>query len=147
MIIATGQQEVQQLRQQLQSSEQVTAEFQQNLLEREMMVQNLQQQVLELQQQLLKQRGGQGREEEEASGAAASRGSIKLRWRDGGRAPRKMYGEMTAVDGGVAYFIPSGFKSVFAYNSTNNKWSELPECPNSYVSLAVSTVSSLPLVG
>ena len=137
-IIATGRQEVQQLRQQLQSSEQVTAEFQHNLLEREMMIQNLQRQVLELQQQLLKQRGGQGREEEEeASGAAASRGSIKLRWRDGGRAPRKMYGEVAAVDGSVAYFISSGFKSVFAYNSTNNKWSELPECPTSYVSLAV----------
>ena len=55
--MAAHQQEIQQLRQQPQSSEQVTAEFQQNLLEREKMIQDLQRQVLELQQQL-RQRGG-----------------------------------------------------------------------------------------
>ena len=98
------------------------------LSEREKMNQDLQRQVLELQQQL-RQRRGQRREEEEASGVAASEGSIKLRWRDGGRALRKMYGEVSGVDGRVAYFQPGGSKSVFAYNSTNNKWSELPKCP------------------
>ena len=134
--IATHQQEIQHLRQQLQSSEQVTAEFQQNLLESEKMIQDLQRQVLDLQQQL-RQRGGQRREEEENSGAAASGGSIKLRWRDGGRAPCKMWGEVSAVDGSVAYFKPQGFKNAFAYNATTNKWSELPKCPNSYVSLAM----------
>ena len=128
------QQEIQQLRQQLQSSEQMAAEFQQNLLEREKMIQDLQRQVLELQQQL-GQRGGQTQEEGEASGAAASGGSIKLRWRDGGKAPCKMHGEVSAVDGSVAYFRWE--YKVFHYNSTNNKWSELPKCPNSDFSLAV----------
>ena len=136
--IATHQQEIQQLRQQLQSSEQVAAEFQQNLLEREKMIQDLRRQVLELQQQL-RQRGGQRQEEGEVSGAAASGGSIKLRWRDGGRAPRKMWGEVSVVDGSVAYFLPGyyGSQIVYAYNSTNNKWSLLPECPNSGFSLAM----------
>ena len=135
--IATHQQEIQQLRQQLQSSEQVAAEFQQNLLEREKMNQDLQSQVLELQQQL-RQKGGQRREEEEeASGAATSGGSIKLRWRDGGKAPRKMVGEVSVVDGSAAYFLPGWSKSVFAYNSTHNKWSELPKCPNRGFSLAM----------
>ena len=129
-------QEIQQLRQQLQSSEQVTAEFQQNLLERERTIRNLQRKVVELQQQL-RQRGGHRREEREASGAAASGGSIKLRWKDGGRAPCEMVGEVSAVDGSVAYFRPWGSKSVLAYNSTNNKWSELPKCPNSGFSLAM----------
>ena len=46
-------------------------------------------------------------------------------------------GEVSAVGGSVAYFRPIRSKSVFAYNSTTNKWSELPECPNSYVSLAM----------
>ena len=133
--IATHQQEIQQLRQQLQSSEQVTAEFQRNLLEREKMIQHLQGQVLELQQS--RQRGGQRREEGEASGAAASGGSIKLRWRDGGRAPCKMVGGVSAVDGRVAYFRPGGSKSIITYNSTNNKWSELPKCPNFGSSLAM----------
>ena len=127
--MATHQQEIQQLRQQLQSSEQVIEEPQQNLLEW-------------VQRQQLRQRGDQRREQEETSGAAASGGSIKLRWRDGGRAPRMMCGEVVAVDGGVAYFRPGGIfsykeKCVLAYNSANNKWSELPECPNYEFSLAV----------
>ena len=134
--MATHQQEIQQLRQQLQSSEQVAAEFQQNLLNREKMNQDLQRQVQELQQQL-RQRGGQRREEGGSSGAAASGSSIKLRWRDGGRALCKMYGEVSAVDGNVVYYRPGGSTSVIAYNSTNNKWSELPECLNSGFSLAV----------
>ena len=133
--MATHQQEIQHLRRQLQSSEQVAAEFQQILLEREEMIQDQQRQVLELQQQL-RQRGGQRREEGEAIGAAASGGSIKLRWKDGGMAPRPMWGQVSAVDGSVAYFKPGGSKSVLAYNSTNNKWSELPGCPNSDFSLA-----------
>ena len=105
------------------------------------MILDLQRQVIELQQQL-RWRGGQRQEEGEASGAAASGaaasgGSIKLRWRDGGRAPRRMCGEVSAVDGSVAYFKPQWTKSVFVYNFTNNKWSELPECPNSGFSLAM----------
>ena len=134
--IATRQQE--QLRQQLQSSEQLMAEFQRNLLEREETVRDQQRQIRELQQQL-RQRGGQRREEEEASGAAASGGSIKLRWRDGGRAPRKMYGEVAAVNGSVAYFQPEdlGQHTVLSYDFTKNNWSELPKCPKRDFRLAV----------
>ena len=126
--IAAHQQGIQQLRQQLQSSEQLNAEFQQNLLEREEMIRDQQTQIQELQQQ-----------RQEASGAAASGDSIKLRWRDGGRAPCDMWGEVTAVDGGVAYFQPQGFieHSVIAYNSEDNKFAELPKCPNHGYSLAV----------
>ena len=129
--IAAHQQEIQQLGQQLQSIEQVAAEFQQNL-KREKMIQDQQGQIQELQQQL-RQRGDQRREEGEASGVAAS---IQLRWRDGGKAPCKMYGKTAAVDGSVAYFSPDEHE-VFTYNSTNNKWSELPKCPNHGFSLAV----------
>ena len=129
------QQEILQLRQQLQSTEEVAAEFQQNLLEREKMIQDLQRQVLELQQQL-RQRV-QRQEEGEVSGAATTGGSTKLRWRDGGRAPRKMWGGVSAVDGSVAYFRPGRSKSVIAYNSTNRKWSEFLKCPNSDFSLAM----------
>ena len=131
--IATHQQEIQQLRQQLQSSEQATAKFQQNALKRGKMIQDQQRQT---QQQQLRQRGSQRREQGEASGTVASGGSIKLRWRDGGRAPCKMYGEASAVDGSVAYFQPGKF-DVLAYNSTTNKWSELPKYPNYGFSLAM----------
>ena len=123
----------QQLKQQLQSSE--TAEFQRNLLEREKTIQGLQRQIQELQQQL-RQRGDQRRGEEETSDAAASGGSIKLRWRDGGRAPCMMYGEAAAVNESVVYFLPEGY-AVLAYDYATNNWSELPRCPNSDFSLAV----------
>ena len=134
--IVACQEEIRQLRQQLLSSEQVAAEFQRNLLEREKINQDLQRQIQELQQQF-RQRGGQRREEGEVSCTVASGSSIKLRWRKGGRAPTKVYGEVSAVDGSVAYFLLKGSKSVFAYNCTNNKWSELPECPNYDFSLAI----------
>ena len=128
--IATHQQEIQQLRQQLQSSEQVAAEFQRNLLESEKTIQNQQRQFKELQQQLRQRREGR-----EGNDAAVS---IKLRWRDGGKAPCKMSGSVAAVDGCVAYFYPGGMRhEIFAYNSTNNQWSELLECPNYGFSLAM----------
>jgi len=127
--MAAGQQEIQQLRQQLQTSGKEMAEFQQT-------VQDNYRQIQELQQQL-RQRGGQRQEEGKASGAVASRSKIKLRWRDGGKAPCGMCGEVAAVNGSVAYLRPWGSNRVFAYNSTNNKWSELPECPNNVFSLAI----------
>ena len=123
--IATHQQEIQQFRQQLQSSEQVAVEFPQNL--------ESEKTIPELQQQQLRQRG-QRREEEEASGVAAT---IELRWRDGGNAPHKMCGYGAAVDGRVAYYN-SGEHEIFAYNSTTKKWSELPKCPNLSFSLTGS---------
>ena len=134
---ATHQRETWQLRQQLQSSERITAEFQQTLLEKEKIIQDHQRQIQELLQQQPKQRASQSQEKVRASGAEASGGSIKLRWRDGGRAPRKTYGQVTTVDGSVAYFQPVGSNSVFAYNSTKEKWYELPDCPNCNFSLAI----------
>ena len=71
--------------------------------------------------------------------ATASGGRIKLRWRDGGKAPRWMWGEISAVS--VAYFRPLGSKGrdneVFTHTFAKNQWSELPKCPNSDFSLAI----------
>ena len=120
-VILAREQVIQQLRQQLQSSEKT--------------IRDQHRQIREVQQQL-RQRTGQ-RQEREASGATASEGSIKLRWRDGWRAPCEMRGHVTAVDKSVAYFRPGGTKSVFAYKSATNEWSELSECPNYGFSLAV----------
>ena len=140
--VTTCQRTIQQLRQQLQSSEQVTAEFQQNLLEKEKMIQDQERHIQELQQQL-GQRGDQRQEKMEASDAAASGCSIKLRWRDGGRAPSEMVGGVTAVDGSVVYFQPVGYgaRKVFAYNSTIHKWSELPMCPNNMYGFSIAVVN------
>ena len=110
---ATLQEEIEKLREQLQSSEQAIAAFQKNLLDREKTIRDQQREIQELKQQL------------------------KLRWRDGGRAPCRMHGEVATVYENMAYIQPEGSSSVFGYNSTNNKWSELPECPNSGFSLAM----------
>ena len=111
----------------------MTAKLQRNLLEREKTIQDMQRKVLG---QQLRQRG-QKREEGEASGAAVNGDRIKLRWRDGRRAPRKMWGAVSAVDGSMAYFQVVKSKNVFAYNSTNNNWSEFPKSPNYGFSLAI----------
>ena len=136
--IATCQQEIQQLRQQLLSSEQAIADFQQSLLEREKTVHDQQRQSQELQQQP-RHSSRQRLQEVDASGAAASGGIIELRWRDGGKAPSELYGEVAAVDGGVAYIRAWGNnkENVFAYNSTNYTWSELPKPTNYGSSLAM----------
>ena len=134
--ITARDQEIQELRQQLQSTEQTNAELLQTLLEKERSVPDHQGLTKEPQQS-----ASQRRREGVASGAATSGGSIRLRWRDGGRAPCKMSGEVVAVDGSVAYFgsaaMPSLSFRIFAYNSANSKWSELPRCPNRGFSLAI----------
>ena len=72
---AAHQQEIQELRQQLHSSEQVTTEFQRNYLEREKTIRDQQRRIQEVQDQA-RQRGGQRQQEVEVSGIAASRGVL-----------------------------------------------------------------------
>ena len=135
--IATCQQEVQQLRQQLQSSEEVTAELQHNLLEMEKTVKDQQKQIEKLQQQPVYARV-QKKDDVGASGAGESRGSIRLSWRNGGRAPCKMWGEAAAVDRDMAYFSGDPrSKKMYSYDSSRRKWSGLPVCPNYGFSLAM----------
>ena len=61
---------------------------------------------------------------------------ISLKWRDGGKAPFKMYRGAAVVDGDVAYFMNWNGK-VCSYNVSSNKWSKLPKCPYQFSSLAV----------
>ena len=149
--LAAHQHKIQQPRQHLQPSEQVTAEFQ-FLLEKEETIRDQQKQTQELQQQQQpRQRGGQRLNEVEAdeweeldasgavaSGAVASGGSIKLQWKDGEKAPYKMWGKVATVNGSIAYFSANPQnKNVYSFDSSNKKWSELPECSNCGFSLAI----------
>ena len=135
--VAIATQEIQQLRQQLQSSVQV---FQQNLLEREKAIRDQQRQTEELQQEP-RQRGDERQKEVEADGwelleaSGAVAREIKLRWRDGGKAPRRVWGKVAAVDGSVALFRSD--QEIYSYDSSNKKWFELPKCPNYGFSLAI----------
>ena len=136
VIIATCQQEIQQLRQQLQSSEQVTAEFQQNLLERDKKIQDLQGRIQELYQRQEEVEASQRWEEVKVSCAAAGR--MKMRWRDGGRAPCKMWGKVAAVNGSVALLRSDPQdRTIYSYDSSSRIWSQFPKCPNHGFSLAI----------
>jgi N-acetylneuraminic acid mutarotase len=61
---------------------------------------------------------------------------MTLNWRDGGKAPFKMFRGAAVVDGGVAYFMHCNGE-VCSYNVYSKKWSKLPKCPYHYSSLAV----------
>ena len=138
--IATHKQEIQELRQQVQSNEEVIADFQQNLLEREKTIQDQQRQIQELQQHpKLTEDKQQEEEEVETSDAAIAEDSVMLMsCRGGEKAPYKMWGEVATVNGSVAYFSGDPrSKKVFAYDSSNKTWSELPICPNHGFSLAI----------
>ena len=134
--LSTCQEESQEFTQQLHSNVEVTAKHQQNILEGKKPVQDQQIQVQELQQQLRHTKI----QKPEASGATASVGNIELRWSDGGRAPCKMWGGVATVDGCVAYFRCAPVEKevpVYSFDSTSQKWSALPKCPNYGFSLAV----------
>ena len=67
----------------------------------------------------------------------AEKRSIKLRWRDGGRASRKMsFGSCTA-DGDMTYFRDYFTDNVHAHNAASWKWNQLPKCPHKDFALVV----------
>ena len=143
--------------QQLKEQEQVTAEIKQTN-------HSLQRQVEQLQQQLSQQslklpqppppsqaqvRGRQLQERESRKQLPVQPSlqvdhkphphkimKITFNWRDGGKAPFKMYRGAAVVDGDVAYFM-NWNGEVCSYNIHEKKWSKLPKYPYHYSSLAV----------
>ena len=64
--------------------------------------------------------------------------SLKLKWREGEKAPQKMFRWSNAVviDNKV-YFKSDNSNSMHAYNTTLNSWSQIQNCPYGGASLAV----------
>ena len=152
--ITSRERQVRLLNQQLEEQEQVTAEIQQTN-------HSLQRQVEQLQQQLSQQslkppqppppsqaqvRGRQLQERVSRKQLPSLQVDHKshphrvrkmtLNWRDGGKAPFKMFSGAAVVDGDVAYFM-SQDGEVCSYNVSSKKWSKLPKYPYYYSSLAV----------
>ena len=153
--VAEREKQLRELHQQLEASEQLTAEFQRNLLQRDKVVQDLQEslttkdrRIQQLEQQEAsgrvasgastqpteKEDGGKGGEGDQPTGGVRS---IHLRWRKSGRAPEKMRRAAAVVDGRVAYYNADWSLNVHAYDSLTQQWSTLPECPQIGFSLAV----------
>ena len=152
--ISSKEEENQQLRQQLQQKDQVIVQIQrkkdrqlqqerdearrrseererqlgrvnQQLQEAEQVVAQFERRVTEL-EQLLSQRDQQNPE-------ASSRGkelvSIKLKWREGKRAPRRMGRYCDAVvDGNTMYVRDGSTVKIYSYDATTDSWSKLPDC-------------------
>ena len=69
---------------------------------------------------------------------SSGEGVIRMNWTQGREAPCKMSRSTDAVvDGSVAYFRPSMTKEVYAYNSTTDTWSQLPDCRTVRTTLAI----------
>ena len=151
--IEAKEKQLRELSQQLETSEQLTAEFQQNLLQRDKVVRDPKdRRIQQLEQQEASSRvasgastqptgkkdGGKGGEGVHPTGGVRS---IHLRWRKSWRAPEKMRSGAAVVDGRVAYFNgwvnPWESSTVHAYDSPTQQWSTLPECPQVNFSLAV----------
>ena len=118
---------------QLQDNEQVVAEFQQTLAQREKEIRDLRESlsardadINDLQRQLQHLRVEQP--QAKVGSKMAEKRSIKLRWRDGGRAPEKMHFGSCAVDADMAYFRDPNTGNVHAHNAATGKWNKLPNC-------------------
>ena len=125
---------------QLQDNEQVVAKFQQTLAQREKEIRDLRESlsardsdINDLQRQLQYLRVEQA--QAKVGSKMAEKRSIKLRWRDGGRAPKEMYCGSCAADGHMMYFRDCN--SVHAHNAATGKWNTLPKCPYREFTLVV----------
>jgi len=70
-------------------------------------------------------------------GQSTRKGPLHLHWSKCGKAPCKMAGASSVVDGNMAYFHHYESNVVYSYNSEKQTWSSLPQCPYNYFSLAV----------
>ena len=63
---------------------------------------------------------------------------MKLTWRKGKPAPRKMYRVCNAVvDGSMVYFNADGDNNIQFYNRNSDFWTQLPRCPNTCSSFVI----------
>ena len=67
----------------------------------------------------------------------ADKRSIKLRWRDGGRAPEKFSFGSCSADVDTAYFRDFFTDNVHAHNAAIGKWNQLPKYPYKAFTLVV----------
>ena len=144
LTIVTSQKECQQLRgqlqhvsQQLESSQQVTAQFQTRIqeLEQQLNRKSPTEVLVKPQPSLI---DPPQTHHSDTSTRAVTRDSFTLRWREAKKAPCKMdRGPNAIVDGDMVYLRVAGCRNIYAYKSTDETWDKLPECETQYCSLAV----------
>ena len=121
---------------QLRDNEHIIAEFQQTLVQKEKRIRALEETISAREREV--QEGPkvkQQRKRSEASNTAVD--TIKLNWRQCTKAPCLMIRGSATVDGSMAYFIPDVSRTVQAYDTDKEVWSQMPECPCKYFTLAI----------
>ena len=131
---------------QLQDNEKVVAEFQQTLAQRDKENRDLRESlsardsdINDLQRQLQHLRVEQP--QAKVGSKMAEKRSIKLRWRDGGRAPEKMFFGSCTADGHMAYFRDGLTDNVHAHNAATGKWNKLPK--STYINFTLVVVNGV----
>ena len=105
---------------QLEASEQLVAQFERR--------------IAELEQQLSRREQQKTR----TSSGGKELTSIKLRWREGKRAPHVMERRCDAVVDGNTVYVRSGDSvEIYSYNVTSDSWSQVPNCVLDYGSMVI----------
>ena len=152
--IETKERQLQQTQQQLRDSQQLVEQFQQSLQHKDKTISDLQQtishhererEIQQLKQQDIassiqpQQLPVRAEKTQTATAVSVAQKDIsKMTWREGKKAPERMYRGAAVVHGNTAYFTPGGSR-VYSYQNIlgNEQWSRLPDNPNGSFSLAV----------
>ena len=150
------QQELEQVTERAQASEQLVADFQQSLEQKDRehhealrakdetirerdAALRAKDETLRSKNEALcqKERQIQDLQQEVRQGRCVVREPVRLQWKDGPSSPVKTFGETAAVHEKMAYFCDRQSETnVLQYNSETGEWSIL-ECPKKYFSVAV----------
>ena len=122
---------------QLRDNEHIIPEFQQSLVQKEKRIRELEETISTRERE--GQEGPKVKQQQKRSEASYTAvDTIKLNWRQCPKAPREMRRGSAAVDGSMAYFNSwSTSRSVHAYDSDKEVWSQIPKCPQMYFTLAI----------
>ena len=136
-VISSKEEEIQQLREQQQEKDQASRQLE----ERERKLGRGNQQLQEAKEESiqsekrateLEQLFSQRLRDQQGSEASSRRKEpvgIKLKWREGKRAPCGMYRLCDAVvDGNTVYVRNGRTAEIYSYNATTDSWSHLPDC-------------------
>ena len=153
--IKIKERQLQQTQQQLQDSQQLVEQFQQSLKHKDKTISDLQQtishhererEIQQLKQQDIassiqpQQLPVTAEKTQTATAVSVAQKDIsKMTWREGKKAPERMFRGAAVVHGNTAYFRPGGSSRVYSYQNIlgNEQWSRLPDNPNKDFSLAV----------
>ena len=130
--------QLQQFDRELRATNEAIAEFQRNLLEKQAEIRHLQEIISGKETEIQDLQHLQSlREQPRQTPSKSAAGTIELGWRECRKAPEAMYRGAAVADGEMAYFSGFGSSRVHAYNSVNEEWTRLPDCPQTDFSLVV----------